>query len=109
MPLSFSLMMLGVFVAGVRTGSRDADRDLPPLAEEAAMDGDDRLAARLLGLAMPVGLAFADDARHRRRVAGRGRLLDGRGHLAAPTRRCTRRSSCCNRRCSSPSPVRSAS
>ena len=36
----------------------DVDTDLPPLAEEAAVDRDDRRAARLLGLAMPVGLAF---------------------------------------------------
>ena len=56
-PLSFSMMMLGVFVAGARTGSRDADRDLPMLAEEAALDGDDRVAARLLALAVPLALA----------------------------------------------------
>ncbi len=57
-PMSFSFMVLGVFVAGARTGSRDADRDLPALADEAALEGGDRLAARLLGLAMPVGLAL---------------------------------------------------
>jgi hypothetical protein len=57
-PLSFSFMVLGVFVAGARTGSRDTDRDLAPLASEAALDGDDRAVARLLGLVMPVGLAL---------------------------------------------------
>lgn len=57
-PISFAFMVLGVFVAGARTGSRDTDRDLPPLACEAALDGDDRVAARLLGLVMPVGLAL---------------------------------------------------
>ena len=57
-PLSFSLMILGVYIAGARTGRLDVDIDLPPLAEEAAMDRDDRRAARLLGLAMPVGLAL---------------------------------------------------
>lgn len=56
-PLSFSFLVLGVFVAAVRTGSRDVDRDLPPLAEEAALDGGDRLAARLLALTLPVALA----------------------------------------------------
>jgi hypothetical protein len=58
-PLSFSMMILGVYIAGARTGRLDIDTDLPPLAEEAAMDRDDRRAARLLGLAMPVGLAVA--------------------------------------------------
>ena len=58
LPLSFAMMTLGVYIAGVRTGSRDAGSDLPPLAEEAAIDDGDRLAARLLGLAMPAALAL---------------------------------------------------
>ena len=58
LPLSFAPMLLGVFIAAVRTGARDADPDLPPLAEEAAVDVDDRHAARLLGLAMPAALAL---------------------------------------------------
>jgi hypothetical protein len=58
LPLAFGPMLLGVFIAAVRTGARDADPDLPPLAEEAAVDVDDRHAARLLGLAMPAALAF---------------------------------------------------
>jgi hypothetical protein len=57
-PLSFATMVLGVYIAGVRTGSRDIDTDLPALAEESPMDGADRVAARLLGLVMPVGLAL---------------------------------------------------
>jgi hypothetical protein len=58
LPLSFSLMLLGTYIAGARTGRLDVGTDLPPLAGEAAMDRDDRRAARLLGLAMPVGLAL---------------------------------------------------
>jgi hypothetical protein len=58
LPLSFSMMILGVYIAGARTGSLDVDTDLPPLADEAALDRDDRRAARLFGLAMPVGLAL---------------------------------------------------
>lgn len=58
LPLSFGPMALCVFIAGARTGSRDMDSDLPPLAPEAAVDLDDRLAARLLGLATPIALAF---------------------------------------------------
>jgi hypothetical protein len=58
LPLSFSMMILGVYIAGVRTGSRDVGTDAPPLAEEAAIDDGDRLAARLLGLAMPAALAL---------------------------------------------------
>ncbi|HEX6658907.1 MAG TPA: hypothetical protein VF065_12535 [Ilumatobacter sp.] len=58
LPLSFSMMILGVYIAGVRTGSRDAGTDVPPLAEEAAIDGGDRIAARLLGLVMPAALAL---------------------------------------------------
>jgi hypothetical protein len=57
-PLSFATMVPGVYVAGARTGSRDIDGDLPPLAEESSIEADDRLAARLLGLVMPVGLAL---------------------------------------------------
>lgn len=58
LPLSFSGMVLGVYIAGARTGRLDVDTDLPPLAEEAAMDRQDRRAARLLGLVMPVGLTL---------------------------------------------------
>jgi hypothetical protein len=58
LPLSFSGMVLGVYIAGARTGRLDVDTDLPPLAEEASMDRQDRRAARLLGLVMPVGLTL---------------------------------------------------
>jgi len=58
LPLSFAVMILGVYIAGVRTGSRDIGTDTPPLAEEAAIDDGDRLAARLLGLVMPATLAL---------------------------------------------------
>ena len=58
LPLSFGPMALCVYIAGARTGSRDMDSDLPPLAQEAPVDLDDRLAARLFGLAMPIALAF---------------------------------------------------
>ena len=37
--MSFGLMVLGVFVAGARTGRRDSTRDLPALADEAADRG----------------------------------------------------------------------
>ncbi len=58
LPLSFSMMILGTYIAGARTGRLDVDTDLPPLADEAALDAVDRRASRLLGLAMPVGLAL---------------------------------------------------
>jgi hypothetical protein len=57
-PVSFAALALGTFVAGVRTGGRDLDTDAGPLAEEAALGGDARAAARLLGLAAPVALAL---------------------------------------------------
>jgi hypothetical protein len=47
-----------VLIAGARTGNRDRDRDLPALAAESALDDDDRVAARLLGLVTPVALAL---------------------------------------------------
>ena len=58
LPMSFAPMILGVYVAGARTGRLDLENDLPPLAEEASMEGDDRRAARLLGVAMPGALAL---------------------------------------------------
>ena len=54
--LAFTPLMLGVFVAAVRTGNRDRHGDASPLAEEAPVDGGDRAYGRLLGLAAPVGL-----------------------------------------------------
>jgi hypothetical protein len=57
-PISFSLMILGVYVAAVRTGNRDRMGELPPLAIGAPLDDDDRYAARLMSLVVPVGLAL---------------------------------------------------
>ena len=59
LPMSFSMMILGVYIAGVRAGRVDIDSDLPPLAEEASTGTEDRRAARLLGLVVPVALALA--------------------------------------------------
>lgn len=53
---AFAPLILGVFVAGVRTGNRDRHGDASPVAEEAPLDADNRTAARLLGLVAPVGL-----------------------------------------------------
>jgi hypothetical protein len=39
------------FVAAIRSGGRDHHTDLPPLAEEAALDDRARVTARLLGMA----------------------------------------------------------
>ena len=104
-PLSFAMMMLGVYIAGVRTGRLDVDTDLPPLAEEAAMDRDDRRAARLLGLAMPVGLAFVTTLGIAVVSPDRGWVLDGRGTAPYSTRRCTRHSRSSNPPWLSPSPA----
>ena len=54
--LGFAPLILGVFVAAVRTGNRDRQGDASPLTEEAPVDADSRAVARLLGLAAPVGL-----------------------------------------------------
>jgi hypothetical protein len=56
-PVSFSGLVLGTYVAAVRTGGRDADTDAGPLAEDAPIDADVRSTARLLGLVVPVALA----------------------------------------------------
>ena len=108
LPLSFSMMILGVYIAGVRTGRLDVDTDLPPFAEEAAMDRDDRRAARLLGLAMPVGLAFVTTIGIAVVSRIEGGFWMGEGP-AAQTRRCTLRSSCSSRRSLSLSRARSGS
>ena len=55
-PLSAYPMTMGVFVAGVRTGNRDRSPRRPALAEEAPLDGDARVCARLASLWVPVGL-----------------------------------------------------
>lgn len=57
-PVSFSALALGTYVAAVRTGGRDAETGGGVLAEEAALDGPARATARVLGLAFPVGLAL---------------------------------------------------
>ena len=54
--LGFAPLILGVFVAAVRTGNRDRQGDASPLSEETPLDADSRAVARLLGLAAPVGL-----------------------------------------------------
>ena len=53
---AFSPLILGVFIAAVRTGNRDRRGDASPLAEEAPLDASNRAVARLLGLAAPVGV-----------------------------------------------------
>lgn len=57
LPLAPGFGALGTFVAGVRTGGRDHDTEAGPLAEEAGLGDRERAAARLAGLAVPVGLA----------------------------------------------------
>lgn len=54
--LAFAPLILGVFVAAVRIGNRDRRGEDSPLAEAAPLEGDHRALARLLGLAVPVGL-----------------------------------------------------
>ena len=56
MPLAFGPMLVGVFVANVRIGGRDRDM-ADGLAATAPLDGEDRAAARLMALVVPVGLA----------------------------------------------------
>jgi hypothetical protein len=55
-PLSVYPMTMGVYVAGVRSGNRDRSHRRPPLAEEAPLDGDARVWARLASLAVPVAM-----------------------------------------------------
>ena len=55
-PLSIGPFLLGVFIAGVRTGARDRSSELPGLAEEAPLDAGERAIARLAGLVVPVAL-----------------------------------------------------
>jgi hypothetical protein len=52
---------LAILVIGLNAGGRDRHHDRPPLAEDAALDADDRAAGRLLGTAAPcaVGALWA--------------------------------------------------
>jgi hypothetical protein len=56
LPVGFMPMFLGVFIAAVRSGGRDQSVDRPALAEEAPLDRDDRVLARLAGLVVPLVL-----------------------------------------------------
>ena len=56
--LAFAPLIIGVFVAGVRTGNRDRQGDASPVAEGAPLDASERAVARLLGLTVPVGLCI---------------------------------------------------
>jgi hypothetical protein len=71
-PLAMVPMLIGVYVAGVRAGNRDRSVHLSPLAEEAPLDGDDRVVARLVSLAVPVALIVPIVA-----VVGVGSRIEG--------------------------------
>jgi hypothetical protein len=58
-PFSVYPMTMGVFVAGVRSGHRDRSHRRPPLAEEAPLDGDARVWARLASLWVPVAMVVS--------------------------------------------------
>ena len=59
LPVTITPLAAALFVAGVRSGGRDNHADHPPLAEEAALDGGDRVRARLLGIAPLVVIGSA--------------------------------------------------
>jgi hypothetical protein len=56
-PLSIFPLTMAVLVAAVGSGNRDRSHHQPPLAEEAALDGDARAWARLASLVVPVTMA----------------------------------------------------
>lgn len=55
-PMAFAPLLVGTFVAGVRTGARDGADSASGLAPDAPLDDVDRAAARLLALVVPLAL-----------------------------------------------------